>query len=51
MEDIKKNYQSQDDVEEELKHVGLESFLDFNANEEYTFVWCENCTGPISGHI
>ena len=51
MKDIKKNYQSQNDVEEELKHVGLESFLEFNANNDYTIVWCKNCDGPILGHI
>ena len=51
MEDIKKNNQSQDDVEEEHKHMGLENFPDFNANNEYTFVQCENCDGPILGHI
>ena len=51
MQEIKKNYQSQSEVEEELKHVRLQSFLDFHANDEYTFVWCENCDGPILGPI
>ena len=31
--------------------MGLENFLDFNANDEFEFAKCEGCDGPLLGHL
>ena len=51
MEDIKKNYQSQGEIEEEPKNVRLESFLEINTSDEYVFGKCEKCIRPLLSHI
>ena len=51
MEDIKKNYKSCSEVEEEMKIVELENFLDFDYNGKYEFASCEDCNGPLLGHL
>ena len=51
MEGVKKNYASIDDIAEELKNVGLENFLDFNANDDFEFAKCESCGRPLLGHL
>ena len=51
MEGMKKNYASIDDIAKELKNVGLEDFLDFNANDNFEFAKCEGCGGPLLGHL
>ena len=51
MEDMKKNYASMDVIAEELKNVGIENFLDFNANDDFEFAKCEGCDGPLLGHL
>ena len=51
MEDIKKNNAYMDLIMEELKNVGIENFLDFNANDDYEFARCEGCDGPLMGHL
>ena len=48
---MKKNYGSMDEIEAELKTVGLENFLDFNANNDFEFAKCEGCGGPLLGHL
>ena len=48
---MKKNYGSMDDIEAELKNVGLENFLDFKANDDFEFAKCEGCDGPLLGHL
>ena len=48
---MKKNYASMEDIGEELKNVGLENFLDFNANDDFEFAKCEGCDGPLLGHL
>ena len=35
MEGMKKNYASIDDIAEQLKNIGLENFIDFNANNDF----------------
>ena len=51
MEDMKKNYASIDVIAEELKNVGKENFLDFDANDDYEFVRCEGCDEALLGHL
>ena len=51
MEGIKKNYRASEDIEEELKNVDLENFLDFNYEGRYDFTRCEGCDGPLLGHM
>ena len=34
-----------------IKADGLKEYLEFKNNGEYQFVSCENCDGPILGHI
>ena len=51
MEGMKKNYKSCSQVEEEMKSVKLENFLDFDFNGKYEFASCEDCNGLILGQI
>ena len=48
---MKKNYGAVSEIEVELKNVGIENFLDFNANDEFEFAMCEGCDGPLLGHL
>ena len=51
MENMKKNHASMDAIAEELKNIGIETFLDFYANDDYEFQRCEDCDGPLLGHL
>ena len=51
MKGMKKNYGAVSEIEEELKNVGIENFLDFNANDAFEFAKCEGCDGPLLGHL
>ena len=51
MDGIKKKYQSEEEIEKELKSVRIENFVEFNANDEYVFRKCEKCEGPLIGHM
>ena len=51
MDSMKKNYQSEEEIEKELKNVRKENFVEFNANDEYVFGKCEKCEGPLTVHI
>ena len=51
MEGLKKNYRSVIDIEEELKNVDLDNFLDFDQNGKYEFARCEGCDGSLLGHL
>ena len=51
MDNIKSNYKSHSDLEEELKHIVIETVLDFDVNGRYEFVRCEYCNGHELGHI
>ena len=46
-----KNYASIHDIAEELKNVGLENFLDFNANDDFEIAKCEGCGRPLLGYL
>ena len=41
IEGMKKNYGLATDIEEELKHLGIEKILDSNANNNFEFPNCE----------
>ena len=51
MEGMKMNYKSCSEIEEEMKNVVLENYLDFDVNRKYEFVFCEDCNGPLIGHM
>ena len=40
-----------EDIEKELKNVGIENFVEFIANDEYVFGKYEKCEGPLIGHM
>ena len=46
-EGMKKNYKLCSEIEEEMKNVVLENFLDFDFNGRYEFASCEDCNGPL----
>ena len=47
MEDIKKNYRSLAEIEEEIKTVSIDNFLEFNNVGHYEFAKCDGCDGPL----
>ncbi len=51
MEIIKKNYLNQEDITKNIKAHGLKEYLEFKNTGEYEFFKCEDCEGPILGHI
>ena len=51
MDGVKKNYQSEEEIEKELKNDGIENLVEFNANDEYVFRKCEKCEEPLIGHM
>ena len=38
-------------IEEELRNMNLENFLDFNRNGRYELARGEGCDGPLLGHL
>ena len=51
MDSMKKKYQSEEEIEQELKSFGIENFVEFNANDEYVFGKYEKWEGPLIGHM
>ena len=51
MEGMQKNYRLATEIEKELKHMDLETFLEFDHNGRYEFAMCERCDGPLLGHM
>ena len=51
MEAMKKNYGSLADIEEEIKNVDIDNFLEFDYGGLYEFARCEGCYGPLLGHL
>ena len=51
MENIKSNYKKESEIEEEMKNVVIENFLDFDDNGRYEFARCEDCNGPLFGQL
>ena len=51
MNDMKKNYMKQEEITINIKTHGLKEYLEFKNTGEYQFFRCEDCDGPILGHI
>ena len=51
MEGMKNNYKSYSEIEDKMKNVVMENFLDFDLYGMYEFARCEDCNGPFMGHI
>ena len=51
MEGMKNNYKLCSEIEEEMKNIELEHFLNFDYNGNYEFASCEDCNGPLLGHL
>ena len=43
----KSNYKRESEIEEEIKNIVIENFLDFDVNGKYEFARCEDCNGPL----
>ena len=48
---MKKNYGSLADLEEEIKNVDNDDFLEIDYGGRYEFARCEGCDGPLLGHL
>ena len=51
MENMKSNYKKEGEIQEEMKGVVIENFLDFDNNGRYEFMKCADCNGPMMGHL
>ena len=51
MESISTNYKKVSEIQEELKNVNIENYLEFNYQGDYVFKKCEYCDGLLLGHI
>ena len=51
IENMKANYMNVDTISTRIKADGLKEYLEFKNTGEYQFLSCENCDGPILGHI
>ena len=48
---MKSNYNKESKIEEEMEGVVIENFLDFDDDGRYKFERCEDCKGPMMGHL
>ena len=48
---MKSNYKKESEKEEDMKSDVIENFLDFDDNGRYEFARCEDCNGPMMGHL
>ena len=51
IENRKADYMSVETISTGIKADGLDDYLEFENNGKYQFLRCENCDGPILGHI
>ena len=51
MDNIKSNYKKVSEIQEELKNVNIENYLEFNYQGDYEFKKCPFCDGPALGHL
>ena len=51
IENMKTNYLKLEDITLKIKSHGLKGYLKFKNTGEYSFFTCEDCDGPILGHI
>ena len=48
---MKSNYLKEVSIQEELKKVKIENYLEFYSDGRYEFYKCSGCFGPQLGHI
>ena len=51
VENMKNNYLKEVSIQEELKKVKIENYLEFFGDGRYEFYKCSGCLGPKLGHI
>ena len=51
MENMKSNYKKESEIQEEMKGVVIENFLEFENNGKYEFRRCEDYNWPMIGHL
>ena len=51
MESIQSNYLNQVNIQEELRKVKIENYLEFFGDGRYEFYKCSGCFGPQLGQI
>ena len=48
---MKSKYKKEGEIKEKMKSLVIENFLDFDDNGRYEFARCEDCNGPLIGHM
>ena len=51
IEKMKENYMAIEAMTTQIRADGLRDYLEFDNNGKYQFLTCENCDGPMLGHI
>ena len=51
MDNMKSNYMKVSNIQEELKNVVIENYLEFENTGKYEFRKCEDCNGPMIGYL
>ena len=51
MDNMKSNYLKEVNIQEELKNVKIENYLEFFGDGRYELYKCSGCFGPKLGHI
>ena len=51
VDNMKSNYLNEVSIQEELKKVKIENYLEFYSDGRYEFYKCLGCFGPHLGHI
>ena len=51
VDNMKSNYLKEVSIQEELKKVKIENYLEFYSDGRYEFYKCSGCFGPQLGHI
>ena len=51
VDNMKSNYLKEVSIQEELKKVKIENYLEFYSDGRYDFYKCSGCFGPQLGHI
>ena len=49
--DIRNNYMTESEIQEELKNLNIENHLEYSYYGEYVFRKCAYCDGPLLGHL
>ena len=51
MDNMKSNYLKEVNIQERLKNLKIEKYLEFFCDGRYEFYKCSGCLGPKLGHI